>query len=628
MLFVLFSSCSFFNKEETKLDFNVNELDFFTNYNSKIIELDYDGALENGFVIPSVKQTNNGFFNFCFSITNNSNIEKEYYYKVYYQNDSYKFPEQDARNENVQNEFAHENFYGSWENIEIGFIQTQKIKPGESLKVIDSLRIVGNPRNEEKYYYKGENDRWKRNPRMGEYSVLLVVVDKDNLNKIPDYIKHIDIKHNETFITPYFYFLYGDGKNIDNCYKFLQEKVIKIVAKPNLGAGIYSSDYAYDKSTKDLDKFYSCNCNQNGNMYKKAHFEQFIHYVDESSKLFNVPIVEDFFDGNFTNEEYNWLRAFYRTEDRITVLPQVAQFPCETVASDSINNKIVMRNPATKYGEWQKQNVGVITRHGFTYGKYTVKVKLTELLNKDNVWNGITNAIWLIHQPGRGNETGWNLRRPCRNNGYMKTYWGGRYDDRVEQVSYSEIDFEILKTVPYCPSGKFPPVYKTWEAINNMVSAWNVDLPNDVKKDEGKIAVCCTNWDMACWDPKNFSTGCHKIEYNGKSYFAHRWDDTYRAVTTKYMAYDDELFASDYYYFQIDWQPERIIWRIGPQKNKLYDVGYIDNTISMIPENQMVLIITQEFHNTDWWPGSPYEQKNIPFPAKDYVGEIYEITIE
>jgi hypothetical protein len=117
------------------------------------------------------------------------------------------------------------------------------------------------------------------------------------------------------------------------------------------------------------------------------------------------------------------------------------------------------------------------------------------------------------------------LRRPCREKGYMATYWGGRNDDRVERVAYSEIDFEILKTVPYCPSEKFPPVYNNYEAKTNKVKAWNVDLPGDVKRDEGKIAVCCTNWDMACWEPKNFSAGCHTVNHNGKTYYAHRWED-------------------------------------------------------------------------------------------------------
>ena len=42
----------------------------------------------------------------------------------------------------------------------------------------------------------------------------------------------------------------------------------------------------------------------------------------------------------------------------------------------------------------------------------------------------------------------------------------------------------------------------------------------------------------------------------------------------------------------------------------------------------MLLIVTQEYHNTKWWPGTPYAQENIPFPANDIPGEIYDLTIE
>lgn len=57
-------------------------------------------------------------------------------------------------------------------------------------------------------------------------------------------------------------------------------------------------------------------------------------------------------------------------------------------------------------------------------------------------------------------------------------------------------------------------------------------------------------------------------------------------------------------------------------------VGYMNDKVTTIPNNQMTLIITQEYHNTKWWPGSPYTQENIPFPSKDLIGEIYELVIE
>ncbi len=627
IVFCVFS-CKHNTNKKNESGIEITNVGLLTNYLDASIWMDYEGAI-HGFVIPSKNQTSNGKFDIEFFVKNTSDKEEEYFYKIYYQNESYKFPDTNPSDVTKQHEFAHENFYGSWEDTQIGFKPCGKIKAGEQIKIEDSFRIVGNPRNEEKYFYEGENDRWKRNPRVGDYTLMIVVVNSEALSEIPDELVNIGKTKNDQFVSPFFYFKHGDGSRLKSCQVNLNEKFINVKASPDLGDGVYIDKYKFvNKDDEGFEEYYNCNCNESDQMYEKASVAQFIHYIDESSQFDNVPVITDFFNGKFTKEEYNWLRAFYSPQERIRVLPQTPKVPCETILSDSVDNKIILRNPKSTYGNWQKQNVGMITRHGFTYGKFTVKAKMTELLNTYNVWNGITNAIWLINQGGRGAENGWNLRRPCREKGYMKTYWGGRFDDRVERVSYSEIDFEILKTVPYCPSSKFPPVYGNYEAHPNRVRDWNVDLPEDVLEDDGNIAVCCTNWDMACWEPENFSSGCHEVTHNGKTYLAHRWEDCYRAVTTKYMAPDNVLFGSDYYYFQIDWQPDKIIWRIGPEKDKLFEVGYIDQTISMIPDNQMLLIVTQEFHNTDWWPGSPYHQANIPFPAEDYLGEIYEIIIE
>ena len=40
-------------------------------------------------------------------------------------------------------------------------------------------------------------------------------------------------------------------------------------------------------------------------------------------------------------------------------------------------------------------------------------------------------------------------------------------------------------------------------------------------------------------------------------------------ITEKKEESDDELFGSDYYYFEIDWRPTEIIWRIGAEPNKM-----------------------------------------------------------
>jgi hypothetical protein len=198
----------------------------------------------------------------------------------------------------------------------------------------------------------------------------------------------------------------------------------------------------------------------------------------------------------------------------------------------------------------------------------------------------------------------------------------------VKNVGYSEIDFEILKTVPYCPSYLLPPPYNYGTDDQKNVKSWNIPFPDEITENDDKIQVACTNWDMACREPKDFSAGCNTISYQGQTFWAHRWDNSYRALTEKTPERDDELFGSEYYYLQIDWEPKEIIWRIGPSKDKLRIVGYVDYTISSIPNNQMLLIVSQEFHNTKWWVGSPYSQDNIPFPKEDLAGEIYELTIE
>jgi hypothetical protein len=616
------------SKQSENHSFELTNIQYLTNYDNNqkgIIYLDYTDAINEGFVLPSKSQTNNGYFNFTFTI---KALEKnKLYYKIYYQNESYKFPEQDPNGSQTIHPLAHENFYGSWEDTKIGFKPIKSVSAGESVMIEDSFKIVGNPRNEQKYYFEGHNDRWKRNPRVGKYSAILVIVSEKSINEIPEYITYIDKENNKQFINPYYYFLYGDGSKNANISVFQTNNLITVKASPDLGKGIYVNEWEF-KDSKNIESFYDCGCSSNDSMYNEAPVEQFIHYVDKSAKLYNIPIIRDVINEGYTKEEYNWNRTFTAKEELIGVLPQTAKNPCTSVISDATNHCIHIANPHSEYGKWKKENVGIITRHGFVYGKFTVKANLTELLNSDNVWNGITNAIWMIYQGGRGQETGWNLRRPCTKEGYMETYWGGRYDNRVEQVSYSEIDFEILKTVHYCPEDVYPPLYDNYEADQNDPTAWNTRQPEEIKKYDSDIAVCCTNWDMACWQPENFGTGCQEVSHNGNTYLAHRWEDVYRAITEKHMANDDELFGNDYYYFQIDWQPDKIIWRIGPEKDQLIEVGYMDETMTSIPNNQMLMIITQEFHNTHWWPGSPYEQNNIPFPKNDITGTIYEITIE
>jgi hypothetical protein len=606
--------------------FIIQDFTPLTNLKSgEVLCLDYTEAIEQGFMIPTTRQARNGLFRMEFSIRNIDETPQRFYYKIFYQNESYKFPERDPSDSLKQHPNAWENFYGSWEVVQKTFAETNVIpNDGQFYEVVDSFRIVGNPRDEQRYYTAEQNTRWKRNPRVGEYGFLLVVTTGDNIakGKIPSWIQNIGEIHDNTFVHPYFYFLYGEGRMLGNTVARLSSTRLKVVAKPDLGGGIYINPSTFDKAT--TEKYATDLCGQDPAFYRTAPFEQFIHYIDPATKLYNIPVIADVLKDNYSRKDYNWNQRFYRKEELIATPPVTASRPCETVRSDAVHNKIVIRNPHAEFGKWQKQNVGVITRHGMTYGKWTVKAKLTEILNCNNMWNGITNAIWLITM----DEGHWNYRRDCAGEGYMANYYGGQQDMRVKNTGYSEIDFEILKTVPYCPPWVLPPAYHYGIDDQFNLSNWNVPFPEEVIDADNQITVSCTNWDMACPQPEQYHAGCYPIRYEEQTFWAHRWDMNYRALTEKKPEADDELFGSEYYYFQIDWQPQAIIWRIGPSKDKLRVVGYMDQQVTSIPNNQMKLIITQEFHNTKWWIGSMYSQENIPFPKNDIVGEIYEVTIE
>ncbi len=91
---------------------------------------------------------------------------------------------------------------------------------------------------------------------------------------------------------------------------------------------------------------------------------------------------------------------------------------------------------------------------------------------------------------------------------------------------------------------------------------------------------------------------------------------------------DDELNKRDYYYYQIEWKPDTIVWRIGPEKDQLKVIGYIDASMTTIPNNQMLMIVTQEYHPSIWWPESPQLLEYIPFPLSPIKGSILEMEIE
>ncbi len=649
--------------------FYVDDFNPLANYSQKkndstyAIKTDLSNAVLYGIEIPTVKQLSNGKFTFSFNLKNKTGKAQRFYYKLYYQNDSYKWNEGDS--------LDFENFYGSWEEAELEFKATPLFE-GEQ-NITDSFKIVGNPRDEKIFYgldpekavlsdsivvrfmkkassepewyasviakaksnkvsideqlyfealwginYKFQtdtsyNNRWKRNPRMGNYKFLLVVCNGYDLAKIPDEIRNISKKNkSNNFTNPFSYFLRGEGKNLKGTRIVMAQNQLAVSSNLDLGSGIYENPFKLN--SKINKNYFNNNCSSSDRLYHKAQFSQYFHNINKNWEFVNVKETRDVIKENLTRDQYQKLANDYsKSKNFVHAFANITDCPCKTVNSDSLAKNITIYNPGNNSGEFKKEQVGIISRVGYTYGKWRAKIKFPKIISKDNVWNGITAAFWLIYQA----DEKWNLRRTCD---AAIAYIPKQIPDSPEsvkqskpQVTYSEIDFEIVKESKFWTKatyGKSENYPKEDASINN------------------DIIICCTNWDMACQQPKNFIIGTKEVDVEGYKHDFSRWSFFNKLITSKKPAPHEEVFNDDFYYFEIDWQPKRIIWRIGKDKNNLKEICRMDGSMTSIPNNQMIMVMSQEFHYQEWWPTAPFLQNFIPFPKNNIVGKLLEVEIE
>ena len=629
-------------------------------FENRVINADLTNALSIGIEIPTKRQISSGDFKIKFQFSGIKS--KKYFYKIYYQNESYKFPE-NLDTTKQYNPLASENFYGSWEDTTVGFKPISNI---DSI-ITDAIKIEGNPRNEKKYFgeafentfYSEENirnqanaikadpkwyaaivskakanrvsdedqlvqdakwilkngngkktinNRWKRNPRMGIYSLMIVVTTEEDLKQIPSYVQHIDqTAENGAFVSPYYFF--SNKANMDllkHTEVFLDANFLTVKASLNLASGIYSNALEYSGPGKIP---VTGSCGWNKDLYLKAQFSQFFSTVQKDFHLNTIPLIEDVNDLNYTQEEYDQALKKYPEDSLKKDYIRNTENPCMGTRYNEVAKAIEIINPGNiGLAEAHKSNMGIKTRVGFTYGKITAKIKFPELINKYGVWNGLTDAFWLLFQ----SEEEWNNRRPCKT-GYTPKGDNRNEAPRSPQSQYSEIDFEMVKTSRYWPADYYK---KNWNPHTE-----------DARRTKD-IIVGCTNWDMTCKDCRWYTIGIDTIEYGDKKFETMRWDNGYQALTTRTAEKDDELFKRPYYYYQFEWAPDHITWRIGPERDNLHVVGHMNKDITSIPNNQMIAVITQEYHLSEWWPPIPFKQEYIPFPKNEIKGEVYEIIIE
>lgn len=599
-----------------------------------VLDMDLKNVISQGITIPSKRQCDGGKFVFEFK------GEKGKYYKIFYQNESYKFSEKD--------ELSYENFYGSWDDVDVEFKKIEKTG-----KVRDSVRIVGNPRDERKYYgsnydgnpfsaervnqlvrhidrdtlwsrlvreqavtnnvtyernlrlnalymikeqmHKGnDNQRWKRNPRVGCYSFMLVICDENALSLIPDCVKNIGKTGSDgNFINPYSYF----AKNtIEGVEVYYGDRILKTRAVITPEYGLYFDDMMSGSDDK---------------LYAEALFEQFFNHTSDQFTLRNIPVIQDVVsdENPYTRSQYEANKTRFDSTELLYDHPVISSEPGKTVKIDELDGSLVLINPGNNdINNLRKESTGIKTRVGFTYGKFRGKIKFPVMLNEEHIWNGLTYAFWMLHQDSRP----WNNRRPSKT-GYVRKESVDPNPERVNDYYYSEIDIEIAKASKYWPKG-----YYFKQADSHVEDA---SLNDDV-------IFGCTNWDMACLDVPKFKSGVFRMPYGKKGeYEAMRWTPTTQAMTIR-TPISNEVFKNDYYYYEIDWEPKSITWRLGPSPDNMQVVGYLTDEYSSIPDNQMLCIVTQEYHYSEWWAPVVFWQGLIPYNKTDIVGKVFEIVVE
>ena len=632
------------------------------------VEMDLTDAVLEGITLPAKGE----YFHFALDTT----AERPLYYKIYYQNESYKFDEQDS--------LAYENFYGSWEDVAIGF----KAVPADG-HIRDSFRIVGNPRDERIYYgadvadfdmslealkriekemladthwvrYASEvaapqnhrtfeeqlfldarwilnhrrhegvpgdedrekvNHRWKRNPRTGCYSFLLVVCDSAGLCRIPDEVQHIGKEDaSGHYVNPYSWYASHPSRHITLAHG---AKVLRTRARLTPQQGVFIDETQVRTPYTHKIEIPGRVGSDTG-LYRHALYQQFFPAVSQQYTLRNIPLVMDI--DSYTQADYDAAAKNYDSTQLVYDYPHITDCPGSTVYPSADGSYIAVINPGNNnthtFTHWRhkgadlsshihtfkKESTGVKTRVGFTYGKYRGKIKFPPMLNRENLWNGLTYAFWLIYQ----DDQPWCHRRPSYHGGYIEKNDDSENPQRHLTNKYSEIDIEIVKASRYWPGEyyydmKHPPV--------------------EEGRANSDVMYCCTNWDLACPEPPLFAAGITPIAYQGNRWEAMRWTQNYKALTTK-APVPNSIFEADWYYYEIEWKPTEIIWRLGPDPDHMQVVGYMNDRYTAIPNNQMLCIMTQEYHYSEWWPPVVYWQGLIPFNASDIEGRLYEIVVE
>ena len=117
-------------------------------------------------------------------------------------------------------------------------------------------------------------------------------------------------------------------------------------------------------------------CSDSEEMYSNAMYKQFLSDVSKQYTLRNIPLIKDVVsdDDPYTMKEYEEAKTKYDSSELQYDYPVVTDSLGRTVRLNE-DNSISLINPGyDDMNNLHKESTGVMTRVGFTYGKYRGKI--------------------------------------------------------------------------------------------------------------------------------------------------------------------------------------------------------------------------------------------------------------
>ncbi len=580
----------------------------------------------------------NEYFKFSFELTNNTS-NSTLYYVIFYQNESYKYPE-------LGSTLFHSgsNFYGSWgfdESFNPGLRPITHVAQGNTEDVVGYFRIRGNPRNELKYQSQplkwtddpNENNdsgimgRWRKVPRVGEYKFLIVVTadpDYFSNNHRPYLVNSSDQYRNSHYVSPF------QWRNLTNSAWTANTAVAE------------SNDVLKIKVHQDVnDLGQNILSGEDINTHPRLAWEVSIDDHQVINDLKKIPLHRNV--DEYTQLDYNWAAHFFHQDELKDVILGTGANSGDNVTNSVSEGGLLMEVPAVD--DCEKEPIELektaIKYRPLLYGKYTIKAQIPKLYNEHDIHRGLGYAFWIP---------------PTNTSGYDQQYC---------QAVRSDFDFNLEVGVAnegdkHYPNDDLFPDEGTsaYNEKRQNIDAWDTHHYPGIMPYEadqlwfsftmgGGKRECLNIVEQPIGFDQSLLLSYPYSEGNKGPFLIRRMEERPGPVRqaplliNTSIVHDDDInielddddgyFSDDpgyEYYYQIEWTPYEVIYRMGPSLTDLTVWAWYPCKHMAISNVYGSFSVDLKYFNSKAEAYYRHAAQFIPIPSNSIYARVKEVIIE